>query len=892
MSDQHAPAALESLFFSTLDALRGVWEANNASSALLSLVFLKRLLALHEEGQLEWLEVVPADHKWATAFMQDAMQDTPQAVQQLSHSLQALSKRNPLLGNIFSPLLLALEEEQNGQLLLQAILMLEDLDFSTQALSIKEFGAFFNNSLYKTAWRAGKIGVKRTTPKRLNHLLVALAAPQPNEIVYDPVAGQGSTLVGIHQACPETRLVGQEQNIHIWALCKMNLWANGAYHANLLHSNALVEEAAFTPEADVAIAHFPFGKVLSSAVAKEQSYMLMPFDVNLPHIETNSLFVQLLLSKVNASGRVVTLLPIQALTNDREDRKLRELLVRRDWLEAVITLPYGLLFTTGISVCILVINKNKPASKKGHVLFINGTNLPVKQQSRLQRRLSPEYIDAIAHALHDQQASDLPGLQACISKVGLHHIVLNAYNLDAKRYASPFLEELRQLDAHGRLIQLEQVFRSERPSLWFDETPHQDLPYVRPNDLSPSLTNYLLDVSRVPTTSEIPQVAGRLINESVLLVNRSGKWLRTSYFHFSTVPILVNEDIMAFRINHEKVLIEYLLLQMHDSLFMQQLNMYKTEDQHRSIHEEQFELLQINLPSLEEQAQIVRDTKLRLLQEEEQKVERLRLDLNLGKQRAQSEQHKIISSLQHELGNRLPAVLTEFKNLKDFLKDKEDAGTPLQLSEPIFPIFPGEDASDIDSLETVLERAESILVHSINSLSSTSAIIQADRSKLQLERVKMRDFLEEVQQLYAQDKLFQLYIEVEEDEHGQELPIYTRLDKTQMTTVLTNLIDNAKRHGFEHSRKLYTIQFIIGLSADQQEVIIIYKNDGAPFPNNFSFEDFIGYGNYAGHTGHSGIGGYLIHQIIDNHNGSISYRQTRDPHDPFNVQFEITLPVL
>lgn len=892
MSDQHSPQALESLFFSTLDALRGVWDANNASSALFSLVFLKRLLALHEEGALPWLRISPNDGQWSEAFKQEAVNDTPRAVQQLIKRVSALAKRNPLMGNIFAPLILALEEEPNAQLLLQAVLVLEELDFSAEAISVKTFGQFFNNSLYKTAWRAGKVGIKRTTPQTLNRLLIALADCQPGEVIYDPVAGQGSTLVGFYQHCSDIRLVGQEQNIHIWALCKMNLWANGAYRAELIHTNALIETAPFEPQADVAVGHFPFGQSIPSALVKEQSYTLMPFDLNVPQIAGNSLFVQLLLSKVSTTGRVVTLLPIQALHNGREDRRLREWLVRRDWVEAVITLPYGLLFTTGIPICILVLNKNKPTPKKDRILFINGANLSVRHQSRLQRRLGSEQIDAIAAALHEQRNVGLPELDACISQVSIQDVVENDYNLDAKRYASPFLERLRQLAARGRLIQLEQIFHSERPALWFDETPHKDLPYICPDDLSPSIANYLLDISRVSTSDQVRRVAGRLINESVLLVNRSGKWFRASYFRFREKPILVNEDVMTFRIDENKVLIEYLLLQLHDSLFLQQLNMYKTEDQNRSIPEERFNLLQINLPSLEEQAQIIRETKLHLLQEEERKVERLREDLNLGKQRAQNEQHKIISSLQHELGNRLPAVLTELKNLKDFLKDKEAEGKPIQLSDPIFPIFPGEDASTVDSLGTVLERAESVLVHSINSLSSTSAIIKADRSKLELERVKVRDFLEEIQQLYTQDSRFKIHIEVEEDERGRELPIYTRLDKTQMTTVLTNLIDNAQRHGFQHSRKQYTIQFTVGLSADEQEVIILYKNDGLPFPSNFSFEDFISYGNYAGHTGHSGIGGYLIHQIIDNHNGHLAYRQNTDPHDPFNVQFELTLPVL
>ncbi|BDS11699.1 N-6 DNA methylase [Aureispira anguillae] len=883
---------LETVFFATLDSLRGIWNANNASSVLLSLVFFKRILALKDEQKIDAIETKASDYQWASNFRNTVVDDPEQAMRQLIGTLVSFSKRNKILKNIFAPLVLALEEEQNVQLLIQAILMLERLDFSTKAISVNSFGAFFNDSLYRTALRAGKIGVKRTTPKTINSLLIELAAPKDGDTIYDPTAGQGSTLIALLNKLPNIDIIAQEQNIHVWALCKMNLLANGAYHAHITNGNTLTENPSQLIKADIAIAHFPFGQYISTEIVKQKAYTSIPFDVKTPHIPSNSLFIQLMLSKLNQEGKMITIIPIQTLVNDKEDRKLREFLIRRDLIEAVITLPYGLLHTTGIPICILVINKKKRASRKEHILFINGANLAVKTQSKLYRELTPKHIECISEAFHHLTTNCTSELDSCVSHVPLHHVILNNYNLDAKRYASPFIAQLKQLDDYGQLIRLKEIFKSERPALWFDETPHQDIPYIRPQNLGTSITNYLINTQNITTTNKVKQVAGQLINESILLVNRSGKKLKTSYFTFDKTPILVNEDIMTFRIDENKVLIEYLLLQLHDSLFIQQLNMYKTDYQHKMISEEQFEELQIRLPALEEQAQIIKETKIRLLQEEEQKVEQLRNDLNLGKQRAQNEQYKIISSLQHELGNRLPAVLTEIKNLKDYLKDKEEEGSPILFSEPIFPLFEEEDLDSVDNLGTVIERIESILVHSINSLDSTGDIIKADRSKLNLESTKIKDLLEEIQQIYRQENIFTIQIEVEEDEKGKERPIYTKLDKTQITTVITNLIDNAKRHGFVEKNKKYTIQFRIGLSSDQQEVILIYKNDGKSFPNNFSFEDFIGYGNYAGQTGHSGIGGYLIHQIIDNHNGNINYRKKIDHRDPFKVQFEITLPVL
>ncbi len=892
METKEQALQLETVFFSTLDALRGVWDASNASNVLFSLVFYKRILALNEEKQINFLETTEEDYSWSDKFTKAVVDKPEKATIQLAETLVRFSERNDFIQNIFSPFVSALTKEKNPQLLLQIVLMLEKLDFSTKAISISEFGTFFNESLYRTASGGGTEGRRRTSPKMINQLLSSLTKPKGGELIYDPAAGQGSSLIAFINKLPNIDIIANEQNINNWALCKMNLLVNGAYHAKVCHGNSLTEKESNPLKVDIAVSHFPFGQHLATKHIKDQRYISIPLDLNNPLVSSNNLFIQQMLNKLNQEGQMIILLPIQSLVNDKEDRKLREFLIRRDLIEAVITLPYGLLYATGIPVCILVIKKKKAIARREHIIFINGANLKVKSQSKLNRELTQKHIDNISDAFHNLNMDCTPELKDCIANVSLHHIILNEYNLDAKRYASPFISQLRYLEEHGGLIQLKDIFKTEKPTLWFDNNPHQNIPYIRPQDLGSSISDYLLDIEKCQTTDNAKQIAGQLINESVLLIKRTGKKLRAGYFIFNETPVLVNENIMTFRIDETKILIEYLLLKLHDSLFVQQLNMYKSDYQSKAISELEFEALQINLPSFEEQSSTIKESKILLLREEEQKVEKLRQDLNLGKQKAQSEQYKIISSLQHELGNKLPAVLTEFKNLKDYLKDKHSEQSPVNFKEPVFPVFEGEDISNIDNLHTILDRIESILIHSINSIDSTGDIIKADRSKLNLKLVKVKDFLKGIQQLYLNEPTFSILLEVEEDEKEIEIPIYTKIDNTQLSTVFTNLIENAKRHGFVNKNKKYTIQFRIGLSADQQEVIIQYKNDGKAFPVDFSFEDFIGYGNYAGETGHSGIGGYLIHQIIENHNGNIHYNKKVDRRDPYKVQFEITLPVI
>lgn len=880
---------LETIFFSTLDALRGVWNSEHASNSLLTIIFHKRICSLGQEGLINFLDFDEADQRCWDFFAAEIVKNPTAAVSRLRNTLAAFSNRNTRLKNIFLPLNEALKKEQNPQLLLQFLILLDDIEFSSQVISIADFGLFFNECLYRTALSGGLNGKKRTSPPTINQLMVALCSPKGGEIIYDPTAGQGSSLISFVHHLPNVDIIAREENPQHVALCCMNLIVNGVYHADVRCTNVLIGTSADTIKVDYAVAHFPFGQYINSDIIKDQQYLSIPFDINTPRLHCNALFIQKMLSKLNKEGKMLALMPIHFLSNGGEDKKLREFLIRRDLIESVVALPFGLLYSTGIPVCILVINKNKAIDRKEQVVFINGANLKVKAKTKLYRELTERQINQIAEAFHFLNTENAPGLKDCVVRIPIHQIILNDYHLDAKRYASPFISELRKLESKGSLIKLKEVFKKEQPSLWFDNA-FQDIPYIRPQHLGDSLSNYLVDIRNCPNTSTVKQVAGQLIRENCLLIKRSGKKFKASYFIFEQKPVLVNEDIMTFRVNEDKVLSEYLLMMLYDDLFLQQLNMYKSDYQSKAILEEQFEALQINLPDLETQQAILVDCKKQLLKEEENKVEKLRADLNLGKQKAQNEQYKIISSLQHELGNKLPAALMEFKNLKDYLKDKDADKTIINLNDPIFPSLEGEKTDSVDKIATVVERIEYILSHSINSLDATSDIIKADRSHLKLEICNLKFFIEELQQLYAQE-FFNMLIEIEEDEKGEELAIYAPIDRTQMTTVFSNFIENAIRHGFVDDQKKYTILFRIAYSNEKQEVVIQYKNDGRSFPPNFSFDDFIGYGNYAGNTGHSGIGGFLIHQIIDNHNGQISYQEIIDSRDPYKVQFEITLPI-
>lgn len=884
---------LENLFYSILDTLRGAWDSANSAHVLLTLFFYKRIVSLSEEDEINFIKIDPEDFKVMKAFSGRMMQDKSSAFSDLRYALINIARQNPQIENIFAPLVVTLEREEDMQHLARVFWMLDEADFSTFSFSVEYFGNFFNKTLNSAATRSGNNQNFLAGPDFIYELLAKLAAPRDGETCYDPSAGQGTILVELYRENKNLDFIAQEKDLNAFALCKMNLIMNGIYDAFLQNENALLAAQAEPETVDVALGHFPFGLSLETRLIKNRPYISIPFEVtHSTETDCNNLYIQLMLQRLKPDGRMLALMPISSLFKDREERKLREYLLRRDWVEAVVTLPGGILYSTGTPLSILIVNKRKPKNRTAKVLFINASTLEVNSKSRMYNRLSDEHVSCIVGIYQNYSNECETYLTKHVAIVDCEKVIANNFNLNAKRYAAPFIRELERLSQLGNLVQLSQVFRLLSPAVWVDKSDHTllMLPFVSKDDVALSFADHQLSLQKLRVFNSQDELEGRLLRESALIVNRNGNKIRVSYFEYKGNPILISRQLMAFGLNEEKILVEYLVLQLHSALFEQQLNMFRSDHEGNNISEGVFAQLQMLLPDLKLQEITIRERKLLLLQEEEQKVENLRNRLNLDKQEAQNKQSRIISSLHHELGNSLPAMLNEFKNLRDYLKDKAAGAESVNLDEPIFPTFEDEmEDEGADKLGLVLQRIENMLIQSISALDATGNIISAEKERMNLEYVDLISFLDEIKQRYSGEKRFIIHIETVSDENAKVMPTSTMIDRSQMMTAFTNLIENAKTHGFKENKK-YLIVFKVALSQDGNEIIIEYKNDGVPFPKGFSFPDFISYGQYAGETGNSGIGGYLIHQIIENHDGSLFYREKIDRHDPFKVQLEIVLP--
>ena len=80
--------------------------------------------------------------------------------------------------------------------------------------------------------------------------------------------------------------------------------------------------------------------------------------------------------------RLAVVLPQGVLFRGGKEGGIRKQLIESDKLEYVITLLGGVFYSSGVSVCILILSNNKPESHKGKVCFVDASNIYTPQRAQ------------------------------------------------------------------------------------------------------------------------------------------------------------------------------------------------------------------------------------------------------------------------------------------------------------------------------------------------------------------------------------------------------------------------------------------------------------------------------------------------------------------------------
>ena len=273
-------------------------------------------------------------------------------------------------------------------------------------------GDSFEHLINRFADDAWNTGGNFYTPRPLVRLLVELLQPRGGMRICDPTMGSGGMLIYTADYVEEWGgnrqnlvLHGQEQNPGALAIGKLNLLLHGLPASRLSSGDVITEPGLLDEEGhllsyDRVIANPPFS-------LRNWGYKFAPDDPHHrfdrhgavpPSARGDFAFLLHMLSVTNAQGMVGVVMPHGVLFRGGPEGKIRRDIVEEDLFEAVIGLAPKLLFRASIPVAICVLNKNKPAERRGRVLFIDAAQEGCFRQGRAQNLLDPEHIDKIVNA--------------------------------------------------------------------------------------------------------------------------------------------------------------------------------------------------------------------------------------------------------------------------------------------------------------------------------------------------------------------------------------------------------------------------------------------------------------------------------------------------------------
>jgi type I restriction enzyme M protein len=300
-------------------------------------------------------------------------------------------------------------------------------------------GAAYEYLIKMFADSAGKRAGEFYTPHFVVRLLVRLIKPGTGMKIYDPTCGSGGMLIQSRnylieqgQNASDIQLFGQENVRSTWAICKLNMFLHGLMSADIRRGDTIRDPLHLKDgeliRFDRVIANPPFSlKNWGRDDAEGDGHGRFRYGV--PPKDLGELaFVQHMIASLNQEGVMGVVVPHGVLFRGGQEGEIRKGILEDDLVEAVIGLPSGLFYGTGIPAALLIINKNKAFERRNKVLFINA-ELDY-QEGKNQNILRDQDIEKVVGCFDSYN-----DIKRFSRVVPIEEIRENDHNLNIRRYA-------------------------------------------------------------------------------------------------------------------------------------------------------------------------------------------------------------------------------------------------------------------------------------------------------------------------------------------------------------------------------------------------------------------------------------------------------------------------
>jgi type I restriction enzyme M protein len=444
---------LERHLWGAADILRGSIDSGDYKHYIFGLLFYKRLSDVWQEEYGQLLEELgdeeealdPKEHRFQIPkghFWNDVRKKSHNIGEALTLAFNAIEDANEPLRQIFQDIDFNNKERFPDAVLEKLLHHFEKHRLRKADVEPDVLGQAYEYLIAQFADDAGKKGGEFYTPRQVVKLMVECLRPEEGMSVYDPAVGSGGMLLeSTHymerrELDPRSlSLFGQEKNLNTWAICRMNMFLHDIADAKIERGDTLLDPKHVEGGAkkrlktfDMVLANPPFSLSPWGHDVWNKGDPWGRDTFGCPPASYGDLaFVEHMIASLNEKGRMAVVVPHGVLFRAGSEGTIRQRILEADLVEGVIGLGGNLFYGTGIPAAVLLLNKNKPAARKGRLVLVNGSEQVVDGKN--QNSLSAENVATLAAAF-----DGFKNLERLAKVVTLDEVAKNDFNLNLTRY--------------------------------------------------------------------------------------------------------------------------------------------------------------------------------------------------------------------------------------------------------------------------------------------------------------------------------------------------------------------------------------------------------------------------------------------------------------------------
>ena len=306
------------------------------------------------------------------------------------------------------------------------------------------------------ATESGKSKGQFYTPAEVSRIMAQIlgigrATTTNNTTVYDPTCGSGSLLLKVADAAKaKVTIYGQEKDATTAGLARMNMILHNNPSAEVRQGNTLANPLFKGDDGqlktfDYVVANPPFSdKRWSTGLdpAEDAHERFKYFGVP-PGKQGDYAYLLHIVRSLKSKGKGACILPHGVLFRGNAEAEIRKNLIARGYIKGIIGLPANLFYGTGIPACIIVIDKEGAAARKG-IFMIDASAGFIKDgpKNRLRELDIHKIVDAFAKQIEIPKYARL---------VAVEEIEKNDFNLNIPRYIDAQTpEDIQDIEGHLR----------------------------------------------------------------------------------------------------------------------------------------------------------------------------------------------------------------------------------------------------------------------------------------------------------------------------------------------------------------------------------------------------------------------------------------------------------